>query len=98
MKLIEIFVEKELYTKDDKINYARNKNVIDRLNSAKNKNILEDSGLNIILNMKISDIYNKYLTSDEYEKKIKSFEKKYEKDYIESFKRCAEEFVKNFTE
>ena len=98
MKLIEIFVEKELYTKDDKINYARNKNVIDRLNSAKNKNILEDSGLNIILNMKISDIYNKYLTSNEYEKKIKSFEKKYDKDYIESFKRCAEEFVKNFTE
>ena len=67
MKLIEIFLDEELYTKEDKINYARNKDVIEHLKSEKYKNILEDSKFNIILNETISDIYNEYLVSNEYE-------------------------------
>ena len=95
MKLIEIFVDEELYTKEDKVHFTRNKEVIKRLKSEKYKKILEDSEFNIILNMKISDVYNEYLNSDEYEIKIKSF-KKYGNVYIDKFQQIARNLIKNF--
>lgn len=95
MKLIEIFVDEELYTKEDKVHFTRNKEVIKRLKSEKYKKILEDSEFNIILNMKISDVYNEYLNSDEYEIKIKSFNK-YGNVYIDKFQQIARNLIKNF--
>ena len=98
MKLIEIFLDEELYTKEDKINYARNKDVIEHLKSEKYKNILEDSKFNIILNETISDIYNEYLVSNEYEQKIKSLEGKYGKEYIDKFNKYAKNLNQNFSD
>ena len=95
MKLIEIFVDEELYTKEDKVHFTRNKEVIKRLKSEKYKKIWEDSEFNIILNMKISDVYNEYLNSDEYEIKIKSFNK-YGNVYIDKFQQIARNLIKNF--
>ena len=95
MKLIEIFVDEELYTKEDKVHFTRNKEVIKRLKSEKYKKILEDSEFNIILNMKISDVYNEYLNSDEYEIKIKSFIK-YGNVYFDKFQQIARNLIKNF--
>ena len=40
MKLIEIFVDEELYIKEDKVHFTRNKEVIKRLKSEKYKKIL----------------------------------------------------------
>ena len=98
MKLIEIFLDEELYIKEDKINYARNKDVIEHLKSEKYKNILEDSKFNIILNETISDIYNEYLVSNEYEQKIKSLEGKYGKEYIDKFNKYAKNLNQNFSD
>ena len=95
MKLIEIFVDEELYTKEDKVHFTRNKEVIKKLKSEKYKKILEDTEFNIILNMKISDVYNEYLNSDEYEIKIKSFNK-YGNVYIDKFQQIARNLIKNF--
>jgi len=95
MKLIEIFVDEELYTKEDKVHFTRNKEVIKKLKSEKYKKILEDTEFNIILNMKISDVYNEYLNSDEYEIKIKSF-KNYGHVYIDKFQQIARNLIKNF--
>ena len=67
--------------------------MIKRLKSEKYKKILEDSEFNI--NMKISDVYNEYLNSDEYEIKIKSFNK-YGNVYIDKFQQIARNLIKNF--
>ena len=45
--------------------------------------------------MKISDVYNEYLNSDEYEIKIKSFNK-YGNVYIDKFQQIARNLIKNF--
>ena len=45
MKLIEIFVDEELYTKEDKVHFTRNKEVIKRLKSEKYKKILKIQNL-----------------------------------------------------
>ena len=71
--------------------------MIKRLKPEKYKKILEDSKFNIILNMKISDVYNEYLNSDEYEIKIKSF-KKYGNVYFDKFQQIAGGLVENFND
>ena len=98
MKLIEIFLDKELYTKEDKIHFARNKDVIEYLKSENNKNILEDSKFNIILNKTISDIFNEYLISNEYEQKIRSIKRKYEKEYVDKFQEYSKNIIRDFSE
>ena len=98
MKLIEIFLDEELYTEEDKINYARNKDVIEHLKSEKYKNILEDSKFNIILNETISDIYNEYLVSNEYEQKIRAIKRKYEKEYVDKFEEYSKNIIRDFSE
>ena len=98
MKLIEIFLDKELYTKEDKIHFARNKDVIEHLKSENNKNILEDSKFNIILNKTISDIFNEYLISNEYEQKIRSIKRKYEKEYVDKFQEYSKNIIRDFSE
>ena len=98
MKLIEIFSDKELYTKEDKIHFARNKDVIEYLKSENNKNILEDSKFNIILNKTISDIFNEYLISNEYEQKIRSIKRKYEKEYVDKFQEYSKNIIRDFSE
>ena len=98
MKLIEIFSDKELYTKEDKIHFARNKDVIEYLKSENNKNILEDSKFNIILNNTISDIFNEYLVSNEYEQKIRSIKRKYEKEYVDKFQEYSKNIIRDFSE
>ena len=98
MKLIEIFSDKELYTKEDKIHFARNKDVLEHLKSENNKNILEDSKFNIILNKTISDIFNEYLISNEYEQKIRSIKRKYEKEYVDKFQEYSKNIIRDFSE
>ena len=98
MKLIEIFLDKELYTKEDKIHFARNKDVIEHLKSENNKNILEDSKFNIILNNTISDIFNEYLVSNEYEQKIRAIKRKYEKEYVDKFEEYSKNIIRDFSE
>ena len=98
MKLIEIFLDKELYTKEDKIHFARNKDVLEHLKSENNKNILEDSKFNIILNKTISDIFNEYLISNEYEQKIRSIKRKYEKEYVDKFQEYSKNIIRDFSE
>ena len=98
MKLIEIFLDKELYTKEDKIHFARNKDVIEYLKSENNKNILEDSKFNIILNKTISNIFNEYLISNEYEQKIRSIKRKYEKEYVDKFQEYSKNIIRDFSE
>ena len=98
MKLIEIFSDKELYTEEDKIHFARNKDVIEYLKSENNKNILEDSKFNIILNKTISDIFNEYLISNEYEQKIRSIKRKYEKEYVDKFQEYSKNIIRDFSE
>ena len=98
MNLIEIFLDKELYTKEDKIHFARNKDVIEYLKSENNKNILEDSKFNIILNNTISDIFNEYLVSNEYEQKIRAIKRKYEKEYVDKFEEYSKNIIRDFSE
>jgi hypothetical protein len=59
---------------------------------------LEDSKFNIILNKTISDIFNEYLISNEYEQKIRSIKRKYEKEYVDKFQEYSKNIIIDFSE
>ena len=81
MTLQEIFESKELYLFKDKVNLD---NFLHNIELAKNEEIKENEELNMILNKTIFQLYEEYISSDEFRiNEINRLKKnKMQEDYI----------------
>ena len=86
------FYEEENNKSPDLVNYFYNLSVIKYLE--KNKEICENSNYNIFKNMKISEIFNEYLKSKEFEFQIADLKRQKESEnYIKIFIIKASDFI-----
>lgn len=104
MTLEQIFEDKELYITKKKSahsNYTFNLNQIKNLKSAKYKEIMEKSELDKILKMKFCDLFNDYLSSDEFinmTNLLKKNEKDYDIIYYGNYIYFSKNFLDNYKE
>ena len=90
MTLTQIFKNKEFYGANTKTNYEPNLKVIANEKIQNNKKIIS------VLNLKLCDLYDKYMTSSEYEGEIQRLKNKnYDKNYISKFMHFANSFIKH---
>ena len=92
-KLLE---DEELYkNKDSEGYYSKNLKVINELKSEKNKDIMEKNGYNKILKMNYKELFEEYLKSGEFQKKIEKLNSK-NKIEAEKFEYFSNSFIKRF--
>lgn len=92
-KLLE---DEELYkNRDNEGYYSKNLKVIKELKSEKNKDIMENNGYNKILKMNYKELFEEYLTSDEFRKKIEKLNSK-NKQEAEKFEYFSNLFIQRF--
>jgi hypothetical protein len=91
MTLGEIYTNEKLYDeKNIKSHFAHNSEVIKQLFSVdKYKYVKEQSGIKEKLEMKISDLFQKYLNSDEFKDDIDGLKVKSGEDYVEKYLKNA---------
>ena len=75
-------------------NYNKNTEILKYLNS--NKKISEESGWNIIKNMKYIDLLKTYFNSKEFEQNIEKLSKKETNAYINAYINCSYTYVDYF--
>ena len=75
-------------------NYNKNTEILKYLNS--NKKISEESGWNIIKNMKYIDLLKTYFNSKEFEQNIEKLSKKETNAYINAYINCSYTYVNYF--
>ena len=86
----QIFKNKEFYDANTKKNYEHNLKVIANEKIQNNKKIIS------VLNLKLCDLYDKYLASNEYEGEIQRLKNKnYDNNYISKFMYLANSFNKH---
>ena len=69
--LERLLEDEELYkNKESEGYYSKNLKIINEIKSEKNKDIMEKNGYNKILKMKYKELFEEYLKSDEFKKKI----------------------------
>jgi hypothetical protein len=87
MTLGEIYTNEKLYDeKNIKSHFVHNSNVLEKLLSEdKYKYVMEKSGIKEKLEMEISDLFQKYLNSDEFKNDIDGLKVESGEDYIEKY-------------
>ena len=94
--LERLLEDEELYkNKDSEGYYSKNLKIINEIKSEKNKDIMEKNGYNKILKMKYKELFEEYLKSDEFQKKIEQLNSK-NKKAAENFAYCSNSFIKRF--
>ena len=91
MTLKEIYTKEDLYDeKNIKSHFAHNSEVIKQLFSVDEyKYVKEQSGIKEKLEMKISDLFQKYLNSDEFKDDIDGLKIESGEDYVEKYLKNA---------
>jgi len=94
----EKYIEREDYVKKRNAaalkKYKKNIEVLEYLNS--NKKISEESGWEIIKNMKYIDLLSAYFNSNEFQHSIKKLSKKVSNEYINSYIKLASNYIDYF--
>ena len=99
MTLEDIFVTKELYNKNNLEKYNHNLKLINQIKSDDFIDIRESTQIDRILKMRYYDLFNEYLTSNEFIEEInrlKNNNKKYDNFYIEKYIYYSYHFIDNF--
>ena len=99
MTLEDIFVTKELYNKNNLEKYNHNLKLINQIKSDDFIDIRESTQIDRILKMRYYDLFNEYLTSNEFIEEInrlKNNNKKFDNFYIEKYIYYSYHFIDNF--
>ena len=90
----QIFKNKEFYGTNTKKNYELNYEI--NLKVIENEKIQNNEKIKSVLNLKLCDLYDKYLASSEYEGEIQRLKNKnYDNNYISKFMHFAYSFIKH---
>ena len=88
---LENIMTKDLYlSKNSDSNNLHNSDVINKLKSEENKDIIEKMGIK----KEIKNLFEEYLESKYYRKKIESVGEKFEEKYVEKYDYYSKHFVK----
>ena len=101
MSLEQIFVRKELYRGKKMEKYFHNLKLINLLKSEKYDDIRERTQIDRILNMKYNDLFQEYISSNEFIREInrlKNNKTKFDDSYVEKYIYYSFNFIKNFIE
>ena len=101
MSLKQIFVKKELYRGKKMEKYFHNLKLINLLKSQEYDEIRERTQIDRILNMKYNDLFQEYITSNEFIgeiNRLKSNKTKFDDSYVEKYIYYSFNFIKNFIE
>ena len=94
MTLTQIFKNKGFYGANTKKNYEHNYEP--NLKVIENEKIQNNEKIKSVLNLKLCDLYDKYLASSEYEGEIQRLKNKnYDNNYISKFMHLANSFNKH---
>ena len=96
--LKQIFIEKELYRENNLEKYNHNLKLIKLIKSDEYKNIRENTQIDKILEMKYYDLFQEYLSSNEFIEEINRLKnnKKFDKSYIAKYIYYSLHFIENF--
>ena len=96
--LKQIFIEKELYRENNLEKYNHNLKLIKLIKSDEYKNIRENTQIDKILEMKYYDLFQEYLSSNEFIEEINRLKnnKKFDKSYIVKYIYYSLHFIENF--
>ena len=99
MKLEELFIKKELYNEKNLEKYYHNFNVIKKLRTDEFANIRERTNIDLILNMKYKDLFEEYISSNEFIEEINRLKnnEKFEEAYINNYIYYSLHFLENFS-
>ena len=99
MSLKQIFVKKELYRGKNMEKYNHNLKLINLLKSEEYTDIRESTQIDRILNMKYHDLFQEYISSNEFIEEInrlKNNKTKFDDSYVEKYIYYSFNFLKNF--
>ena len=99
MSLKQIFVNKELYRGKNIEKYNHNVKLINLLKSEEYNDIRESTKIDRILNMKYYDLFQEYISSNEFIgeiNRLKNNKTKFDDSYVEKYIYYSFHFLKNF--
>ena len=98
MTINQIISNEEFFKgKNSMVNFNHNLTVINLIKSGKINNCDQNNELNRILDSNFCDLFEQYLSSNEFKNVIEQLKKeKYSDSYIESFIRFSKNFIKNY--
>jgi len=99
MSLKQIFVNKELYRGKNIEKYIHNVKLINLLKSDEYNDIRESTQIDRILNMKYYDLFQEYISSNQFIEEInrlKNNKTKFDDSYVEKYIYYSFHFLKNF--
>ena len=101
MSLEQIFIKKELYRGKKMEKYFHNLKLINLLKSEEYDEIRERTQIDRILNMKYNDLFQEYISSNEFIgeiNRLKNNKTKFDDSYVEKYIYYSFNFIKNFIE
>ena len=99
MSLEQIFTKKDLYRGKNLEKYNHNLKLINLLKSEQYNDIRQSTQIDRILNMKYYDLFQEYITSNEFVEEInrlKNNKMKFDDSYIEKYIYYSLNFINNF--
>ena len=99
MSLEQIFTKKDLYRGKNLEKYNHNIKLINLLKSEEYNDIRQSTQIDRILNMKYYDLFQEYITSNEFVEEInrlKNNKMKFDDSYIEKYIYYSLNFINNF--
>ena len=99
LSLEQIFVKKELYRGKNMEKYYHNLKLINLLKSEEYFDIRQNTQIDRILNMKYYELYEEYISSNEFIEEInrlKNNKTKFDDSYVEKYIYYSCNFIKNF--
>ena len=99
MSLEQIFTKKDLYRGKNLEKYNHNLKLINLLKSEEYNDIRQSTQIDRILNMKYYDLFQEYITSNEFVEEInrlKNNKMKFDDSYIEKYIYYSLNFINNF--
>ena len=99
LSLEQIFVKKELYRGKNMEKYYHNLKLINLLKSEEYFDIRQNTQIDRILNMKYYELYEEYISSNEFIEEInrlKNNKTKFDDSYVEKYIYYSFNFIKNF--
>ena len=99
MSLEQIFTKKDLYRGKNLEKYNHNLKLINLLKSEEYNDIRQSTQIDRILNMKYYDLFQEYITSNEFIEEInrlKNNKMKFDDSYIEKYIYYSLNFINNF--
>ena len=99
LSLEQIFITKDLYKGKNMEKYNHNLKLINLLKSEEYYDIRQSTQIDKILNMKYCDLFQEYLSSNEFIEEInrlKNNKTKFDDSYVEKYIYYSFNFIKNF--